>query len=49
MHWLPGFTAPLNALLLLLLIPVVILYFLKLKRTRQEIPSLLLWQQVIVQ
>ena len=47
MNWLPGFTAPLNALLLLLLIPVVIMYFLKLKRTRQEIPSLLLWQQVI--
>lgn len=47
MHWLPGFTAPLNALLLLLLIPVVIMYFLKLRRSRQEIPSLLLWQQVI--
>lgn len=47
MNWLPGFTAPLNALLLLLLIPVVVMYFLKLKRTRQEIPSLLLWQQVI--
>ncbi len=47
MNWLPGFTAPLNALLLLLLIPVVIMYFLKLKRTRQQIPSLLLWQQVI--
>ncbi len=47
MNWLPGFTAPLNALLLLLLIPVVVMYFLKLKRSRQEIPSLLLWQQVI--
>jgi len=47
MNWLPGFTAPLNALLLLLLIPVIVMYFLKLKRTRQEIPSLLLWQQVI--
>ena len=47
MNWLPGFTAPLNAFLLLLLIPVVVMYFLKLKRSRQEIPSLLLWQQVI--
>jgi Ca-activated chloride channel family protein len=47
MHWLPGFTAPLNALLLLLLIPVVIMYFLKLRRSQKEIPSLLLWQQVI--
>lgn len=47
MRWLPGFTAPLNALLLLLLIPVVVMYFLKLRRSRQEIPSLLLWQQVI--
>ena len=47
MNWLPGFTAPLNALLLLLLIPVVVMYFLKLKRSRKEIPSLLLWQQVI--
>lgn len=47
MNWLPGFTAPLNALLLLLLIPVVIMYFLKLRRTQKEIPSLLLWQQVI--
>ncbi|MFO1006386.1 MAG: VWA domain-containing protein [Planctomycetaceae bacterium] len=47
MNWLPGWTAPFNALLLLLLIPVIVMYFLKLKRTRQEIPSLLLWQQVI--
>ena len=47
MNWLPGFTAPLNAFLLLLLIPVIVMYFLKLKRSRQEIPSLLLWQQVI--
>ncbi len=47
MNWMPGWTAPLNALLLLLLIPVIVMYFLKLKRTRQEIPSLLLWQQVI--
>ncbi len=47
MNWLPGFSAPLNALLLLLTIPVILVYFLKLKRTQKEIPSLLLWQQVI--
>ncbi|RLS53001.1 MAG: VWA domain-containing protein [Planctomycetota bacterium] len=47
MSWFPGFSAPLNAWLLLLTAPVVLVYFLKLKRTQKEIPSLLLWQQVI--
>lgn len=47
MSWFPGFSAPINAWLLLLTVPVVLVYFLKLKRTQKEIPSLLLWQQVI--
>lgn len=46
MSW-PGFLAPMNALLFLLLIPLIIFYFLKLKRPRVEIPSLALWRQVI--
>lgn len=51
MSWLTsgwtGFYALSNAWLLLLLLPLVILYFLKLKRPRMEISSLALWQQVI--
>ena len=51
MSWLSagwaGFYALSNAWLLLLLLPLVILYFLKLKRPRMEISSLALWQQVI--
>lgn len=51
MNWLTGgwtgFYALSNAWLLLLLIPLLILYFLKLKRPRMEISSLALWQQVI--
>lgn len=42
-----GFTSLFNAWLLALLAPLVILYFLKLRRPRMEIPSLALWQQVI--
>lgn len=42
-----GFYALSNAWLLLLLLPLIILYFLKLKRPRMEISSLALWQQVI--
>jgi hypothetical protein len=46
--WLPGFSAAtVGAWLFLLLIPLVIFYFLKLKRPRMEIASLALWRQVI--
>lgn len=44
---LPGFSALVNAWWFLLLIPLVIFYFLKLRRPRVEIPSLALWRQVI--
>ncbi len=44
---LPGFYALGGAWLFLLLIPLVIFYFLKLRRPRQEVTSLVLWQQVI--
>ncbi|MEZ6061213.1 MAG: BatA and WFA domain-containing protein [Planctomycetaceae bacterium] len=46
MSW-PVFTFPFGAWFFLALIPLVILYFLKLKRPRLEIPSLALWQSVI--
>lgn len=44
---LPGFANPLGALLLLLLIPLIIFYFLKLRRPRMDLPSLALWRQVM--
>lgn len=44
---LPGFHSLASAWWFLLLIPLLILYFLKLKRPRMEVPSLALWQQVI--
>ena len=46
MSW-PGFYTLSAAWLSILLIPLVIFYFLKLKRPRLEVPSLLLWNQVI--
>ena len=46
MSW-PGFYALSGAWLFLLLVPLLVMYFLKLKRPRMEIPSLALWQQVI--
>lgn len=46
MTW-PGFGYPLGAAFFLALIPLVILYFLKLKRPRVEIPSLALWSSVV--
>ncbi len=46
MNW-PGFYSLGNAWLFVLLIPLIIVYFLKLKRPRKEIPSLTLWRQVI--
>src|SRR5262245_51130429 len=45
--WIPGFTSLTSAALFALLIPIVVFYFLKLKRPRMEIPSLALWRQVI--
>lgn len=46
MNW-PGFSALTHAWWFLLLIPLIIFYFLKLRRPRMEIPSLALWRQVI--
>ena len=42
-----GFNAISKLWLLLLLIPLLIFYFLKLKRQRLKVPSLFLWQQVL--
>jgi len=42
-----GFTAISAAWLFLLFIPLIVFYFLKLRRPRVEIPSLILWQQVL--
>ena len=44
---LPGFSALLNAWWFLLLIPLIVFYFLKLRRPRVDMPSLALWRQVI--
>jgi Ca-activated chloride channel family protein len=46
MNW-PGFVNLFGAWFFLALIPLIILYFLKLKRPRQEISSLVLWQSVV--
>lgn len=46
MSW-PGFSSIANAWWLLLLIPLLVFYFLKLKRPRVEISSLVLWQSVV--
>lgn len=46
MTW-PGFLVGSGAWLFLLLIPLVIFYFLKLRRPRLEIPSLALWRSVL--
>jgi len=43
----PGFAALSSAWLFLLLVPLIIFYFLKLKRPRLEVPSLALWRQVL--
>ena len=44
---LPSFSALSSAWLFTLLIPLVVFYFLKLKRPRHTIPSLVLWRQVL--
>ena len=46
MNW-PGFSALINAWWFFLLVPLIIFYFLKLRRPRFDIPSLALWRQVI--
>lgn len=46
MSWL-NFTTPINGWLFALLVPLIIFYFLKLRRPRMELPSLALWRQVI--
>jgi hypothetical protein len=46
MSW-PGFASLSAAWYLLLLAPLILFYFLKLRRPRVEIPSLALWQQVV--
>lgn len=46
MSW-PGFSAFSNVWWLLLLVPLLVFYFLKLKRPRVEISSLVLWQSVV--
>ena len=44
---IPHFTNPLMAWLALLAVPVITLYFLKLRRPRRTVPSLALWQSVL--
>src|ERR1700729_3453463 len=44
---LPAFTSLGNAWLFALLVPLIAFYFLKLKRPRVAIPSLVLWRQVV--
>lgn len=46
MSW-PNFSFPFGAWFFLAIIPLVVLYFLKLKRPRMEISSLALWQSVV--
>ena len=46
MSW-PGFSALINAWWFLLLVPLIIFYFLKLRRPRFDVPSLALWRQVV--
>ena len=47
MSWLPLFSAPWMAWLAAAAVPIVTLYFLKLRRPRRTVPSLALWQSVL--
>jgi len=47
MSWLPSFFRVSNAWIFALMIPIIILYFLKMRRSRIDISSLALWRQVI--
>ncbi|WP_339728173.1 VWA domain-containing protein [uncultured Gimesia sp.] len=47
MNFWPGFYSLQGAWYLLLLLPLIIFYFLKLKRPHKRVPSLALWSQVI--
>lgn len=47
MSFFPGFSSLIYAWWFLLLIPLIVFYFLKLRRPRLDIPSLALWRQVI--
>ncbi|QDV51098.1 vWA domain-containing protein [Gimesia fumaroli] len=47
MNFWPGFYSIQGAWYLLLLLPLIIFYFLKLKRPHKQVPSLALWSQVI--
>src|SRR5882724_10037578 len=44
---IPTFSSLAGAWLFALLVPLIVFYFLKLKRPRLEIPSLVLWRQVL--
>src|SRR5687768_8394158 len=44
---IPSFSSLAGAWLFALLVPLIVFYFLKLKRPRVEIPSLVLWRQVL--
>jgi hypothetical protein len=46
MKW-PGFVNLFGAWFLLALVPLIVLYFLKLRRPKMEVPSLALWQSVV--
>ena len=46
MTW-PGFINPIGAWLFLAAIPLIVFYFLKLRRPRLEVPSLVLWHSVV--
>ena len=47
MSWLPQFSAPAMGWLAAAAVPLVTLYFLKLRRPRRTVPSLALWRSVL--
>ncbi|QQE10356.1 BatA and WFA domain-containing protein [Planctomycetota bacterium] len=44
---MPGFFALGSSLLFLLFVPLIVMYFLKLRRQQVEVPSLVLWRKVL--